>query len=48
MQENLFTNYLGEGFLKIYLQFYLKKIIFTNYFKKDLYKFKYLDTILFT
>ena len=27
MQENLFTNYLGKGFLKIYLQFYLKKYL---------------------
>ena len=51
MQENLFTNYLGKGFLKIYLQFYLKKYlqitlkkICTNLLTKN----KYSDPILFT
>ena len=47
MHENLFTNYLGKGFLKIYLKKYfqiiLKKIC-TNWLTKN----KYSDPILFT
>ena len=47
MHENLFPNYLGKGFLKIYLKKYfqiiLKKIC-TNLLTKN----KYSDPILFT
>ena len=47
MHENLFTNYLGKGFLKIYLKKYLQitlKKICTNLLTKN----KYSDPILFT